>query len=79
MIKYVSLFDFLGYPAGSELGKRVAESAKNSNIIVNTRFVQTKKYTGQILLYPESFLVDYFNNTSLERKVSDSQDNTLPF
>lgn len=79
MANYVSLFDFLGQPAGPELGKAVAEAAKNSGIKTNTRFVSTKKYTGLVMLYPNTFLIDYFNSTSLERKVSESQNNTLPF
>ena len=77
--KMLSLYDYLGYPAGSELGKQVATAAAILNIKHETRYVSNKKYTGEIMLYPEYFLEEYFNKPSLERKVSESQDNTLPF
>lgn len=79
MTGYVSLYDYLGRPAGPDLGKAVAVAAKEKNIKINNRFVKNSKYTGKVMLYPESFLQEYFNTTSLERKVSESQDNTLPF
>lgn len=79
MTDYVSLYDYLGRAAGSDLGKAVAVAAKEKNIKVNTRFVKNSKYTGNVLLYPKAFLQEYFNTTSLERKISETQDNTLPF
>ena len=57
---YVSLFDFLGKPAGSDLGKQVATEATAKKIKIQTREVKTKKYTGKIMLYPQQFLVEYF-------------------
>lgn len=56
----VSLFDYLGYAAGSELGKRVAEYAKLKNIIPQKRFISNSKYTGDVMLYPKEFLDEYF-------------------
>ena len=58
---YVSLFDFLGKPAGSDLGKQVATEATVKNIKIQTREVSTKKYTGKIMLYPHEFLMEYFS------------------
>jgi hypothetical protein len=66
---YMSLYDFLGKPAGGELGKQVATKASNLNIKILTRDISNPKYTGKIMLYPKSFLELYF-------KV---QTNTLPF
>ena len=57
---YVSLFDFLGKPAGSDLGKQVATEATAKKIKIQTREVKTKKYTGKIMLYPQQFLMEYF-------------------
>ena len=59
--KMLSLYDYLGHAAGSELGKEVAATATKLKVPINFREVKTKTYTGQILLYPESFLNTYFN------------------
>jgi hypothetical protein len=77
--KMLSLYDYLGKAAGSVLGKQVAEYAAEKKIKHELRFVENPKYTGDVMLYPETFLKEYFNNPSLERKVSELQDNTLPF
>ena len=77
--KMLSLYDYLGRAAGPELGKQVAEYAKKKKVKPEIRLVANPKYTGEILLYPEFFLKEYFNKPSLERKVSELQDNTLPF
>lgn len=60
--KMLSLYDFLGRAAGGALGKEVAETAKQRNIKLETRYVQNKKYSGEVLLYPESFLKEYFGS-----------------
>jgi len=60
---FYSLYDFLGYPAGSERGKQVALAAKMQDIGVRTRQVTTKSYNGPVTLYPKSFLNQYFNTT----------------
>ena len=56
----VSLYDYLGYAAGPELGKRVAGYAKLKHITPEKRFVSNSKYTGEVLLYPKEFLNEYF-------------------
>ncbi len=58
--KMLSLYDFLGYAAGSELGKQVATRAAELSVGYKTRQVSNAKYTGEIMLYPESFLNWYF-------------------
>jgi hypothetical protein len=57
---YISLFDFLGKPAGGELGKKVAEEATKQKIKLQTRDISTKTYTGKVMLYPKTFLAEYF-------------------
>ena len=56
----MSLFDYLGHPAGGELGKQVYDAAYNLKVPVETRHVETKNYTGDVMLYPEAFLKEYF-------------------
>ena len=57
----ISLYDYLGKPAGSNLGKAVSTAAKKANIKVTSRDVSNSKYTGKIMLYPKEFLINYFN------------------
>ena len=59
--QYQSLFDYLGKPAGPSLGKDVFENAKKQGIKPTIREVKTKNYEGKIMVYPTSFLENYFN------------------
>lgn len=61
-VKYISLFDYLGKPAGEELGGRVNHRAREFGIPSLKRFVRNKNYTGKVNLYPEAFLEYYFTN-----------------
>jgi len=63
-VKYMSLFDYLGKPAGQEVGYRVSERAREFGITSLKRFVRNKKYVGKVNLYPEAFLEYYFNNSN---------------
>ena len=58
--KFISLYDYLGRPAGSTLGKQVADAASKSKIPMSIRDVSTARYTGPIMLYPENWLIGYF-------------------
>ena len=60
----MSLFDYLGRPAGSELGQRVAAAASQNKIKFETREVSTNTYTGKIMLYPKSFLDQFFGGVN---------------
>jgi hypothetical protein len=76
----MSLYDYLGKAAGPELGKQIAEYAKIRKSKFATRLVDNKSYKGPILMYPKSFIAEFFAvKASLERKVSEPQENTLPF
>ena len=56
----VSLFEYLGTPAGKELGYKVWEIATRLGIPVEKRKVSNPKYTGNVNTYPEMFLDIYF-------------------
>ena len=58
--KLLSLFDYLGYPAGKELGEQVAAYAKIRKTTCNIRHVSNSKYTGPVMLYTKEFLNEYF-------------------
>ncbi len=58
--KLLSLFDYLGYPAGKELGEQVAAYAKIRKTKCSIRHVSTKTYTGPVMLYTKAFLDEYF-------------------
>lgn len=62
----MSLYDYLGRAAGSELGKQVAETAKKLQETIQEREVSNPKYTGKVLLYRREFLDEYFGNKIYE-------------
>ena len=59
-MEYLSLYDYLGKPAGAKLGLEVAAAASQASIKLENRDVETPNYTGKILLYPKDFLDFYF-------------------
>jgi hypothetical protein len=61
MEKFMSLYDYLGRPAGSDLGEQVFRAASVSRIPVKTKEVTTPKYKGKIMMYPENWLIGYFS------------------
>jgi hypothetical protein len=88
-MEYLSLYDYLGKPAGDKLGIEVAAAAKNSNIKLESRDVETPKYKGKILLYPKDFLESYFREPEsiqiedlpgeIDWSDSELEDDDLPF
>ena len=68
-VNYISLFDYLGKPAGKEVGARVNECAREFGIEDKKRFVRNKNYTGKVNLYPEAFLEYYFTNAERNTEV----------
>ena len=59
-MEYLSLFDYLGKPAGEKLGAEVAAEARKREIKSKTRHVSTPRFEGTVLLYPKDFLEFYF-------------------
>ena len=58
----MSLYDFLGKAAGPDLGKAVATAAAIAKVPITSKQVTTRTYSGEILMYPKSFLENYFKN-----------------
>jgi len=58
----MSLYDYLGHAAGTQLGEQVAKKATSMGVKIDTREVSNPKYTGNVMLYPEGFLNEYFKN-----------------
>ena len=59
-MKMISLYDYLGHAAGSDLGKKVAYAASKAGIKSEIREVSHVGYKGPIMLYPETFLDNFF-------------------
>ena len=59
-MEYLSLYEFLGKPAGGPLGKEVWDAANKQGIKAQSREVSNPKFTGKVLLYPKDFLEFYF-------------------
>lgn len=59
-MEYLSLFNYLGKPAGEKLGAEVAAEARKWEINTQTRQVSTSRFEGTVLLYPKDFLEMYF-------------------
>lgn len=76
----ISLYDYLGYAAGSELGKQVANAATEAKEETGRRFVTNTRYKGEVLLYRREFLEEYFTakqKTQVEPSLGDRQDYTI--
>jgi len=58
----MSLYDYLGYAAGGQLGKEVANAAVKAKVRIDRRYISNKAYSGLVMLYPKSFLKEYFEN-----------------
>ena len=59
-MEMVSLYDYLGHAAGPDLGKKVAIAASKSGIKSEIREVKHAGWNGPIMLYPKSFLDNFF-------------------
>ena len=57
---FLSLYDYLGKAAGSELGKKVAAAAYKSKIQPKQRAISNPSYAGFVFLYPKDFLDAFF-------------------
>jgi len=56
----ISLYDYLGHAAGSDVGQQVAYAAAKAGVITETKEVSNPVYKGPVMLYPRSFLDLYF-------------------
>lgn len=62
----MSLYEYLGRAAGSELGKEVATTAVALRETIKEQDVSNPKYTGKIKMYRREFLDEYFGNKVYE-------------
>lgn len=58
----LSLYEYLGRAAGSDLGKEVMDAALNHKdyVKVGEQKISTPVYEGVVKTYPKSFLDEYF-------------------
>ena len=56
----ISLYDYLGRAAGPDLGKKVAGAATKAGVKFQIREVNHVGYSGPIMLYPRTFLDNFF-------------------
>ena len=59
-MEMMSLYDYLGHAAGSELGLKVATAAGKAGVMTETRKLNHKGWDKDVNLYPKSFLDLYF-------------------
>jgi hypothetical protein len=69
--KMLSLYDYLKRAAGSQLGKEVAEKAAEMKVGFEIKHVSNPAYTGEIMMYPETFLDWYFKKPDAEKMMED--------
>jgi hypothetical protein len=60
--EFVSLFNYLGTPAGPGLGYRVAAAAKKVGEPVQVKHIENNNYKGPINMFRREFLNQYFNH-----------------
>jgi hypothetical protein len=61
----ISLYDYLGKPAGKELGLQVSNYAKLRKAKFGKRFIANSKYTGIVILYEKEFLSEFFETQKI--------------
>jgi len=61
-MEMLSLYDYLGEPAGKTLGGLVCREAINNGEPIQERTISNPKYKGNVHLYRVEFLDKYFNN-----------------
>lgn len=71
MEEYKSLYEYLGKRAGGTLGKIVYETARQDKVIMRQKEVSNSVYTGKIMMYPVSWLNNYFT------KIAELKNNQL--
>jgi hypothetical protein len=62
----LSLYDYLGKAAGAQLGAEVNALAQAKQIKYAIREVSNSKYIGKVMLYPKSFLDEYFKTSQID-------------
>ena len=74
----MSLYEYLGKAAGEHLGKEVYIRAAHNGVNWGKKKISNPKYTGDVMIYPKSFLDGYFNPPTPEG-VTGEEGEDLPF
>lgn len=74
----LSLYDYLGKAAGSDLGKMVFKLSQTKKIKVQVKEVSNPVYQGKIVMYPKWFLDEYFTKQLKDDELP-LKNNELPF
>jgi len=72
-MEQISLYDYLGRAAGPDLGKQVAIAASKAGVKSSIREVSHVGYKGPIMLYPKTFLDNFFSGGLSESGESGKQ------
>jgi len=72
-MEQISLYDYLGRAAGPDLGKQVAIAASKAGVKSSIREVSHVGYKGPIMLYPRTFLDNFFGGGLSESGESGKQ------
>jgi hypothetical protein len=57
-----TLYEYLGKPAGRDLGREVCRKAVDLGEPIEERFIENSKYKGNVHAYRYEFLLKYFEN-----------------
>jgi hypothetical protein len=60
-LEMFSLYDYLGKPAGNQLGKQVSDYARLRKAKFGTKQVSSPTYQGHVMIYTKAFLDECFN------------------
>ena len=83
--EYYSLYEYLGHPAGADLGAEVNEVAVKQKQEYVTQEVNMSTYKGKVFCYTKEFLEEYFaykqiiKNYSIPELEDVADDDDLPF
>jgi hypothetical protein len=76
----ISLYDYLGYAAGQELGGKVCKAAIALKEPIGEREITNTRYKGKVHLYRREFLDEYFSlkkESEIEPTLGDIQNYEL--
>jgi hypothetical protein len=76
----MSLYDYLGYAAGKELGGKVCKTAIALKEPIEEREITNTRYKGKVHLYRREFLEEYFSlkkEAEIEPSLGDIQNYQL--
>lgn len=81
-IEYHSLYEYLGYAAGPDLGDKVNKAAIKSKQKYVTQHIEQGGYKGEVFCYTPKFLDEYFyevENKETYNKYPEPEEEDLPF